>query len=94
MTASLSRLRRRLAVSKPTPLGRLSRFSGQAFGVYCVYRILATSLATVRRFYYPHNAFSQSDPINRLLGLLAKHWDPEIDTVGAARLLSFLMSGV
>ena len=92
MTASLSRLRGRMG--DETTLGKLWALPGQAFSVYCVYRIIATCLTTLRRFYYPDTAFSQNDPINRLLGLLAKHWDPDVDTVAAARLLSFLMSGV
>ena len=75
-------------------LDRLSGIAGHAFGFYCVYRVLATSFTTIRRFYYPNTTFSQSDPINRLLGWLARHWDPDIDMVAAARLLSFLMSGV
>ena len=94
MTTSLSRLRGRLSAREATVLGRLSALPGQVFSVYCVYRILATTLTTIRRFYYPNAAFSQNDPINRLLGLLAKLWDPDIDMDVAARLLSFLMSGV
>jgi hypothetical protein len=44
--------------------------------------------------YYPAASFSSSDPINRFLGLLAKHWDPKLDQLAWARTISFLLSGV
>jgi len=77
-----------------TPLGRLLAIPQYAFASYCVYRILATLLTTLKRAYYPAAAFSSSDPINRFLGLLARHWDPKLDQLAWARTISFLLSGV
>ncbi|KAK4044694.1 Abscisic acid G-protein coupled receptor-domain-containing protein [Parachaetomium inaequale] len=77
-----------------TALGRLLAVPRYIFASYCVYRILATTLTTLRRMYYPSASFSSSDPINRFLGLLAKHWDPKLDQIAWARQISFLLSGV
>lgn len=78
-----------------TAVGRLLAVPAYVFSIYCVYRILATSLTSFRRLYYPASAsFSSSDPINRFLGLLAKHWDPKLDQTAWARQISFLLSGV
>ena len=80
---------------------------GYVFSSYCIYRVLATSLALVRRLLAtgtttpvkpteggPHPSFSSSDPVSRFLGLLARHWDPKLDQVAWARQISFLLSGV
>lgn len=78
-----------------TALGRLLAVPACIFSIYCVYRILATSLTSFRRLYYPASAsFSSSDPISRFLGLLARHWDPKLDQIAWARQISFLLSGV
>lgn len=95
LASSLSALRARQADSAraATPLGKLLIIPTYAFSIYCVYRIAATTLTTLRRFYYPTTSFSSSDPINRLLGLFAKHWDPKLDQIAWARQISFLLSG-
>jgi hypothetical protein len=77
-----------------TVLGSLLAVPRYVFAGYCLYRILATSLTSLRRIYYPSASFSSSDPINRFLGLLAKHWDPKLDQIAWARQISFLLSGV
>jgi hypothetical protein len=96
LAASLSLLRTRKAVHARdgTALGRLMAIPSYAFSMYCIYRVLATTLTTVRRATYPNASFSSSDPINRFLGLLAKHWDPKLDQIAWARQISFLLSGV
>ncbi|KAI1841746.1 hypothetical protein JX266_012013 [Neoarthrinium moseri] len=96
LSNSLSQLRSRQANSAraATPLGKLLLIPTYGFSLYCMYRIAATSLTTLRRFYYPSASFSSSDPINRFLGLLAKHWDPKLDQIAWARQISFLLSGV
>ncbi|OIW33373.1 hypothetical protein CONLIGDRAFT_569349 [Coniochaeta ligniaria NRRL 30616] len=96
LSASLSILRNRQAAHARdgTALGRLLSIPGYVFSLYCIYRILATSLTTLRRFYQPQSSFSSSDPINRFLGLLARHWDPKLDQIAWARQISFLLSGV
>ncbi|TEA17886.1 Golgi pH regulator [Colletotrichum sidae] len=77
-----------------TPLGRVLAVPHYIFSLYCLYRILATTMATLRRAYYPSASFSSSDPINRFLGLLARHWSPNLDQTAWARQISFLLSGV
>ncbi|KAK0711386.1 Abscisic acid G-protein coupled receptor-domain-containing protein [Lasiosphaeris hirsuta] len=96
LSTSLSLLRTRQAAHARdgTALGRLLAIPGYIFSLYCVYRILATTLTTARRMYYPSATFSSSDPINRFLGLLARHWDPKLDQMAWARQISFLLSGV
>ncbi|CAJ2506037.1 Uu.00g001670.m01.CDS01 [Anthostomella pinea] len=96
LSSSLNVLRSRQAQSTrgATALGKLMLAPTYVFSVYCVYRILATTLSTLRRLYHPAASFSSSDPINRLLGLLAKHWDPKLDQIAWARQISFLLSGV
>ncbi|KAI0533146.1 Abscisic acid G-protein coupled receptor-domain-containing protein [Xylaria digitata] len=96
LASSLNALRSRQADSEraSTPVGKLLLIPTYAFSVYCIYRILATTLTTFRRLYYPTASFSSADPINRFLGLLAKHWDPKLDQLAWARQISFLLSGV
>lgn len=77
-----------------TTLGRLLLGPSYMFSAYCVYRILATSLTTLRRASSPSASFANSDPINRFLGLLARHWDPKLDQMAWARIISFALSGV
>ncbi|KAF2458041.1 Abscisic acid G-protein coupled receptor-domain-containing protein [Lineolata rhizophorae] len=77
-----------------TPLGRVLTIFSYIFASYCLYRIIATSIATVRRMSAPSASFAASDPINNILALLAKHWDPTIDRAAWSRQISFLLSGV
>ncbi|KAK2035076.1 hypothetical protein LX32DRAFT_633609 [Colletotrichum zoysiae] len=94
--SSLGMMRSRQAADAraATPLGKLLAVPHYIFSLYCLYRILATTLAMLRRTYYPSSSFSSSDPINRFLGLLARHWDPKLDQMAWARQISFLLSGV
>lgn len=95
--SSLSALKsRQVAEARAgTAVGKFLAIPAYIFSIYCIYRILATSLTSFRRLYYPASAsFSSSDPINRFLGLLAKHWDPKLDQIAWARQISFLLSGV
>ncbi|KAI0177222.1 Abscisic acid G-protein coupled receptor-domain-containing protein [Pestalotiopsis sp. NC0098] len=96
LSNTLSQLRSRQADSAraATPLGKVLLVPTYIFSVYCMYRIGATILTTLRRFYSPSASFSSSDPINRFLGLIAKHWDPKLDQIAWARQISFLLSGV
>ncbi|KAI1769248.1 Abscisic acid G-protein coupled receptor-domain-containing protein [Hypoxylon sp. FL1150] len=96
LSSSLAMLRSRQANSAraATFSGKLLLIPTYAFSLYCVYRIIATTLTTLRRLYSPATSFSSSDPINRFLGLLAKHWDPKLDQIAWARQISFLLSGV
>lgn len=96
LSTTLSQLRSRQANSAraATPLGKLLVIPTYVFSIYCMYRIAATVVTTLRRFYLPSSSFSSSDPINRFLGLIAKHWDPKLDQIAWARQISFLLSGV
>lgn len=96
LTASLALLRNRQAAHARdgTAVGKILSLPRYGFSLYCIYRILATGLTSLRRTYHPHSSFSSSDPINRFLGLLARHWDPKLDQIAWARQISFLLSGV
>ncbi|TWU71069.1 hypothetical protein ED733_001220 [Metarhizium rileyi] len=77
-----------------TACGRIMLVPSRAFATYCVYRILATALTTLRRTRSPSASFANSDPINRFLSLMARHWDPKLDQLAWARAISFALSGV
>ncbi|KAL0473612.1 Abscisic acid G-protein coupled receptor domain-containing protein [Neurospora intermedia] len=119
LSSSLSILRSRQAAHARdgTPLGRLLSLPSYIFSIYCIYRVLATTLTTLRNHrsffsllffssttpssfssssggFTGGSTFSSTDPINRFLSLLAKHWDPKLDQVAWARQISFLLSGV
>lgn len=96
LSSSLAMLqaRRSAARAASTPMGRFWIVSSYGFSMYCLYRILATSLTTVRRWWSTEATFSDTDPINRFLGLLAKHWDPHLNQAAWSRQISFALSGV
>ncbi|RSL96999.1 hypothetical protein CEP52_011124 [Fusarium oligoseptatum] len=81
-------------VRASTPVGRALLIPTQLFSLYCLYRIGATTLTTIRRVYSPTSSFANTDPINRFLSILARHWDPKLDQLAWARLISFALSGV
>lgn len=86
--------RRQSQLRSRSVIGRLINMFSYGFAIYCAYRICATTVSTLRRFSSPNASFSNSDPINNFLALLAKHWDPTIDRVAWSRTISFLLSGV
>ncbi|KAL6864256.1 Abscisic acid G-protein coupled receptor domain-containing protein [Trichoderma novae-zelandiae] len=90
----LMKSQRAASARASTTVGRLLLVPSYVFSAYCVYRILATALTTVRRASSPSASFASSDPINRFLGLLARHWDPKLDQMAWARIISFALSGV
>ncbi|EOO01607.1 putative g protein-coupled receptor protein [Phaeoacremonium minimum UCRPA7] len=96
LSSSLSQLQTRQSAQARagTAVGLLIDIPTYAFSLYCLYRVMATSLTSLRRLYNPGSSFSSSDPINRFLGLLAKHWDPKLDQIAWARQISFLLTGV
>ncbi|TFA99416.1 Golgi pH regulator [Trichoderma ghanense] len=91
---ALMKSQRAASARASTTLGRLLLVPSYVFSAYCVYRILATALTTLRRASSPSASFASSDPINRFLGLLARHWDPKLDQMAWARIISFALSGV
>ncbi|OAQ62397.1 G protein-coupled receptor [Pochonia chlamydosporia 170] len=91
---SLMQNHRAATVRASTTCGQIMLVPSYVFAGYCVYRILATTLTTFRRFHSPSASFANSDPINRFLGLMARHWDPKLDQLAWARTISFALSGV
>ncbi|KAI9824334.1 MAG: hypothetical protein M1819_000894 [Sarea resinae] len=96
LSSSLSMLqnRRQTQQRSSTLTGRALVLTSYIFSLYCIYRILATSITTLRRWWQPNAAFSDTDPINNFLAIIAKHWDPTLDRLAWSRQISFLLSGV
>jgi len=101
LSSSLTLLQNRFTTSRraSSPLGKLLfKPASYTFSLYCLYRILTTSLTMLRRSLFTSSdaAFSSSttDPINRILSLLAKHVDPTLDQLAWSRQISFLLSGI
>ena len=75
--------------------GRVLAVPRACFSVYCIYRVLATILTTLRRQLFPSTQnVSPPDPITRFLSLLSSHYDPTLDQHALARQISFLLSGL
>ncbi|KAL2104592.1 hypothetical protein VUR80DRAFT_10183 [Thermomyces stellatus] len=76
--------------------GRALAVPKACFSVYCIYRVLATLLTTLRRLLFTsaQRGVSPPDPITRVLSLLSAHYDPTIDQPALARQISFLLSGL
>jgi hypothetical protein len=97
---ALAKDHRDAAARASTTAGRMLLVPSYAFSCYCIYRILATAITTLRRASSSSSSsptassFSSSDPINRFLGLLVRHWNPQIDQIAWARTISFVLSGV
>ena len=101
LSSSLALLQTQLASNRrsSSTLGRLFLTpTSYGFSLYCIYRIFTTSLTILRRLAFPSPdpmAFTSSttDPINRILSLLAQYVIPSLDRAGWARQISFLLSG-
>ncbi|KAJ9649641.1 hypothetical protein H2201_001785 [Coniosporium apollinis] len=89
------RSRRTTQLRSRTAIGRCLNIFQYGFSIYCAYRIGTTSLALSRRLLFsPNQSLASSDPVNNVLALLAKHWDPTLDRAAWSRQVSFLLSGV
>ncbi len=86
--------RRRAQLRSTTLSGRFLTLFSHAFALYCLYRLGATTVTTLRRWHAPSSTFASSDPVNNFLAILAKHWDPALDRAAWSRQISFLLSGV
>jgi hypothetical protein len=101
LSSSLALLQSRLAYSRraSSPLGKLFLVPiSYGFSIYCIYRILTTTLATLRRLLDPSpdsSTFtsSNSDPINRVLSFIASTVHPTLDQLAWSRQISFALSG-
>jgi hypothetical protein len=96
LSSSLSTLRARYADQQRsrTKAGKLLHLFNTLFSLYCAYRIFATSLSSLRRWWQPTHSFATSDPINNVLALLTTHWDSNLDRAAWSRQISFLLSGI
>ncbi|PKS13279.1 hypothetical protein jhhlp_000050 [Lomentospora prolificans] len=94
--AGLSSMRARKAAKAHAAslTGRLFSVPNYVFSIYCIFRILTTLLATMRRFVSPSSDITPADPITRTLSLLSNHYDPSLDRDALARQISFLLSGI
>ncbi|MCJ1442358.1 MAG: hypothetical protein MMC23_002852 [Stictis urceolatum] len=77
-----------------TARGRLIRAAAYIFSVYCLYRIITTTITFIRRHVRPSSTFVGSDPINNILALLVKTYDSHLDRQAWTRQISFLLSGI
>lgn len=96
LASSLSTLKSRYATQQRSQnnLGRLLNVLNFGFALYCLYRIAATSVSSMRRWWQPDTTFATSDPINNILALLTTHYDPTLDREAWSRQISFVLSGV
>lgn len=100
LSSSLSILQTRYTSTRraSSPLGKfVFTPASYGFAIYCVYRILTMTLTMVRRVLFPSPtslSSSATDPINRILSILAKHVDPDkLDQLALSRQISFGLSG-
>lgn len=96
LSSSLSNLRMRYDEQQRsrTNTGRMFNLFNTVFAVYCAYRICATSISSLRRWWQPNHSFATSDPINNILALLTTHWDSNLNRAAWSRQISFFLSGV
>lgn len=77
-----------------TKHGKVLTIANMGFAIYCAYRIFATSLSSLRRWWQPSHSFATSDPINNVLAIMTTHYDSNLDRDAWSRQISFLLSGV
>ena len=100
LSSSYSNLQTRFSQQERsrTPSGRLMLTTAYLFSIFCLYRITTTTLTFTRRSLSSHRytseTFTTSDPVDNILALLAKHYDPHLNQAVRARQISFLLSGV
>ena len=96
LSSSLSNARSRYTEQQraKTSSGRMLNIFHTIFAVYCAYRICATSLSSLRRWWQPKSSFATTDPINNVLALVTTHWDSNLDQAAWSRQISFFLSGV
>ena len=75
-----------------TATGRLMRSAMICFSLFCTYRVFTTAFTFLRRLI--GSPVPQSDPINKLLALIARHYDPSINQEVWSRALTFMFSGI
>lgn len=91
---SILRQRRTGQLRATTRLGRLTVAFSYVFSLYCVYRILTTSINIARRTFSAGQRMSDTDPITQAIALIARYVYPSLDQASWAQQISFLLSGV
>ena len=96
LSSSIHTMRSRYATQQNahTMLGRMTNAASFVFALYCLYRVFATFLSSIRKWWQPSTTFATSDPINNILALMTTHYDSSIDRAAWARQFSFVLSGV
>ncbi|KAI4727528.1 hypothetical protein E4T49_04681 [Aureobasidium sp. EXF-10728] len=96
LSSSLATLKSRHATQQRSQnsVGKFLNMLNFGFALYCLYRIAATSVSSLRRWWQPNTTFATSDPINNVLALLTTHYDPTLDREAWSRQISFVLSGV
>ncbi|KEQ96618.1 hypothetical protein AUEXF2481DRAFT_38879 [Aureobasidium subglaciale EXF-2481] len=96
LSSSLSNLKARHATQQRSQnsLGRMLNVLNFGFALYCLYRIAATTVSSLRRWWQPNTTFATSDPINNVLALITTHYDPTLNREAWARQISFVLTGV
>ena len=100
LSSSHSNLQARLSQQNRsrTATGRLLHTAAYCFSLFCLYRIATTTLTFIRRLIssskYTSEPITTSDPVDNILALLAKHYDPHLDQAAWARQISFMLSGI
>lgn len=91
-TLNVMKQRRADQLRATTALGRATLAFQYTFAIYCVYRIITTTISLLRR------AFSKApntdvDPITYAIAIFARHVYPSLDQASWAQQISFLLSG-
>lgn len=58
--------RRQNQLRSHTANGKLFNIVSYIFAIYCAYRVIATTVTTLRRFSSPNASFASNDPINNV----------------------------
>lgn len=94
LESSLTILRQRRTEQhrSTTSLGRTMLAFQYTFAIYCVYRIITTTITILRRT-FSSAPNTDTDPITYAIALFARHVYPSLDQASWAQQISFLLSG-
>ena len=94
-TLNVLKARRAEQLKATTALGRGMLAFQDIFAIYCVYRIITTTINVLRRaFSSAPGTNPDSDPVTYAIALFARHVYPSLDQASWAQQISFLLSGV
>ncbi|KAK5083290.1 hypothetical protein LTR70_008219 [Exophiala xenobiotica] len=89
---TILRQRRTEQLRSTTALGRAMLAFQYTFAIYCVYRIVTTTITILRRT-FSSAPNTDTDPITYAIALFARHIYPSLDQASWAQQISFLLSG-